>query len=256
MQERSGELTAAAGITALLLIAALFDPPYGFYDLLRLCVTAGSIYLATIMHREGRRSLVVLLIGAAILYNPVAKVDFEREEWFVVDLLAAVAFLVLTIWRTPGGLARRRAVAIAGGVGALGAGAIAIDAGVFSDGRAMSPYAGAGTDVVVTDLNSTDTSLDSSLLPEESLEEFSGQYPANLGGAAPSPSAAAPETPPAEDASARLERLLAPPTSTPTPDPLLEQIRREGERRRRMLTEGPDPTPSSPAPLSDPPTIP
>ena len=59
----------------VMLMAALFPWPYGYYNLLRLCVCGVAAFLAyqQWIHDDAASKWVVTLIAIALLYNPLGK---------------------------------------------------------------------------------------------------------------------------------------------------------------------------------------
>ena len=78
----------------LLLVAASGAAlPYGFFQLLRLTVTAVAIYVA--VATRGTSTLWPWAMGGvALLFNPVFPVSFSRQDWRPIDVAVAVGFLV------------------------------------------------------------------------------------------------------------------------------------------------------------------
>ena len=80
---------------AILLIAALFPWPYGYYVLLRLAVFVVSAWIAYEQWRfdDAVSGWVVAFGGVALLYNPFMPVHLTREIWSVLNISTAVLFL-------------------------------------------------------------------------------------------------------------------------------------------------------------------
>ena len=80
---------------AILLIAALFPWPYGYYGLLRLAVFVVSAWIAYEQWRfdDAVSGWVVAFGGVALLYNPFIPVHLTREIWSVLNIATAGLFL-------------------------------------------------------------------------------------------------------------------------------------------------------------------
>ncbi len=76
----------------VLLLAALADWPYGYYQFLRWAVCAGAVYCGWRASQEGRILWVVGFVGLALLFNPFQTIHFRRDEWAWIDILSALAF--------------------------------------------------------------------------------------------------------------------------------------------------------------------
>ena len=79
----------------LLLLAILPMWPYGFYMLLRVVVCGVSIYGATQAHQRGLIRWVWTLSVMAVLFNPLFPTHLTKEVWALIDLVAAILFVVI-----------------------------------------------------------------------------------------------------------------------------------------------------------------
>ena len=79
----------------VMLVAALFPWPYGYYNFLRICVCGAAAFLAYQQwtHDDAASKWVVMLVAIAVLYNPLVPVHLTREIWTVLNLGTAVAFI-------------------------------------------------------------------------------------------------------------------------------------------------------------------
>lgn len=78
----------------LLLLLALAPLPYGYYIFLRLCICAWGVTTA-IKHPHAVWRL--LLIGTAILYNPIIRVPLTRPIWSVLNIITIILIIGITI---------------------------------------------------------------------------------------------------------------------------------------------------------------
>ena len=78
-----------------MLVAALLPWPYGYYNLLRFCVCGVAAFLAYQQwtHDNAASKWVVVLVGIALLYNPLVPVHLTREIWTVLNIGTAIAFV-------------------------------------------------------------------------------------------------------------------------------------------------------------------
>jgi hypothetical protein len=82
-----------AVIAALLLLLALADWPYGYYQFLRLVVCGVGIYMAVTVY-QWRKMWAIWLFGiAAVLFNPFAPIHLSKDLWQPIDVGCAVLFL-------------------------------------------------------------------------------------------------------------------------------------------------------------------
>jgi hypothetical protein len=83
-----------AGIAALMLLGALGDWPYGYYQLLRFVVCGAGTYIAWLSYHSKYPWAVWLFAFVAILFNPLAPVHLSRATWGLLDLFCAGLFLM------------------------------------------------------------------------------------------------------------------------------------------------------------------
>lgn len=76
-----------------------YNLPDGYYQLLRLAVTATAIYLGYLAAKEKRHPLIILACAALVLiFQPLAPISFERETWLWIDLATAPALLLCAMY--------------------------------------------------------------------------------------------------------------------------------------------------------------
>lgn len=83
-----GRLAAAA-----LLVLAIAELPYGYYQMLRWVICAVAALTAFVAHTFGRSGWTVVFGTVAVLFNPIAPIYLSRETWAVLDLATAALFL-------------------------------------------------------------------------------------------------------------------------------------------------------------------
>lgn len=82
---------------AVLLVLCLFHMPYGYYQLIRYIAVIGFAILAYYEYERENIPLVIVFVGLAFLFQPVAKIPLGRHLWNFVDIIVAVV-LVVTIF--------------------------------------------------------------------------------------------------------------------------------------------------------------
>lgn len=89
-------------ITLLLLILIIasnifdFNIHYGFFTFLRWTVTISSVGIGyKIFTRTPKSTWIILFALIAILFNPLAPIQMERDVWQVVDF---VVFLIMFVY--------------------------------------------------------------------------------------------------------------------------------------------------------------
>lgn len=81
-------------VAATLLVLALAELPYGYYQMLRWVICAVAAFTAFVAYSYGREGWTVVFGAVAVLFNPIAPFYLSREIWAVLDVATAVVFLV------------------------------------------------------------------------------------------------------------------------------------------------------------------
>lgn len=82
-------------VIAALLVAVLCSPPYGYYQILRVGLMLFFFKLGMKEYENGRFILTGLCCMAALLFQPVIKLAFNKYEWSVIDQWT---ILLMSIW--------------------------------------------------------------------------------------------------------------------------------------------------------------
>lgn len=75
----------------LLLMIALSDMPYGYYQLLRVITFCASVYIA-IQEKERSDFWFWAFTACALTYNPIFRLSLGREIWSLVNALTIVLY--------------------------------------------------------------------------------------------------------------------------------------------------------------------
>ena len=78
---------------ALLLVASAGKYPYGFYMLLRLIITVGSVYWAWRVYQAGLRGWTWAFVAVALLLNPFLPIRMQRTQWQLIDLWLGILLI-------------------------------------------------------------------------------------------------------------------------------------------------------------------
>jgi hypothetical protein len=85
--------------TAAALLLAWVPMPYGYYQLLRIAVTACAIWM--LLSSDGWNSLPkwskYTLLSIAVLFNPLLPIHLDRALWAVIDPITAGILLFISI---------------------------------------------------------------------------------------------------------------------------------------------------------------
>ena len=91
-------------VLAFTLLICLFPLPYGFFVLIRLISTIVFGYLAYDFYQRGETIKCVVAALIVLLFQPFAKISFEREIWNVIDIIVALLLLGNVIWERVKGI--------------------------------------------------------------------------------------------------------------------------------------------------------
>jgi hypothetical protein len=84
-------------VTGLLLVIAVADLPYPYYQVLRVVVCGVAGYTAYSSWKQGQQGWAWIFGFIAVLFNPLIPVELMREAWMVIDLAAAAIFFTSAV---------------------------------------------------------------------------------------------------------------------------------------------------------------
>jgi hypothetical protein len=82
---------AATGVASII---ALFEMPYDYYALLRGLVSVSAVFLGVFAVIRGSVVWLVVAVPAFLLWFPLFGVTMGRESWAILNVLAALGFLL------------------------------------------------------------------------------------------------------------------------------------------------------------------
>lgn len=80
---------------AVALIVCLFPMPYGYYTLVRFVAMIIFGCMAFSFYKNENISLCVIVGSLALLFQPFFKIALGRAMWNVIDVIVAIALVVL-----------------------------------------------------------------------------------------------------------------------------------------------------------------
>ena len=81
-------------IAILMLLVALSDNPYSYYQILKWAICGLTIFLAFLAY-ENHKIFWVWTFGViAIFFNPIAPVYLDRGTWCAIDMIVASLILI------------------------------------------------------------------------------------------------------------------------------------------------------------------
>jgi len=75
---------------------ALFDMPYGFYQMLRLFICGTSVWVLIDFYNTVKK-LALIPCVVAVIYNPVFRVFFDKPTWTIINIITLVYFVYLLL---------------------------------------------------------------------------------------------------------------------------------------------------------------
>lgn len=88
-----GKVSAGIKVVAgIMLLLALGSWEYSYYQMLRVVVSASSVYLAWRMFNVKQQGWGWGFVVAGALFNPIYPIYLDRSAWMIVDVAFAVFF--------------------------------------------------------------------------------------------------------------------------------------------------------------------
>lgn len=87
------QTTTAMSITGVMLLLAI-PPiwPYVYYQLLRWIVALTAAFVAYSAYEDEKVSWIGVMVGVAILFNPIVPIELSKPTWVLLDLAVAGIF--------------------------------------------------------------------------------------------------------------------------------------------------------------------
>ena len=80
-------------IAIVMLLWALADNPYSYYQILRVVVCCIVGYLAYVKYTKSEIAWAWVFGFIALLFNPIIPVHYKREAWIIIDIIVAVILM-------------------------------------------------------------------------------------------------------------------------------------------------------------------
>jgi hypothetical protein len=78
-----------------LLVLALMDLPYGYYQFLRIATCAAAVFICWRLFEAARSVGAWVMVAIALLYNPIVPVHLEHSTWAIINMATAAAFVAI-----------------------------------------------------------------------------------------------------------------------------------------------------------------
>ena len=79
-------------ITSGMLFIAIFQLPYGYYNLLRLAVTASSGISSFNAYKNKNIGTAIIFAIICLLFNPLFPIYLDKGTWFPIDIIVGIFF--------------------------------------------------------------------------------------------------------------------------------------------------------------------
>jgi len=99
MKKKIQPITTVKIIAIVMLLWALTDNPYSYYQILRWVIAGVTGYSAYFAYKQGKKGWTWILAIIAILFNPISPIHFDKETWSILNLIAATIILT-SIYKT------------------------------------------------------------------------------------------------------------------------------------------------------------
>lgn len=77
-------------VVAIMLLAGIpAGWPYAYYQILRWVVCIAAALFAYEAHQEKKTVWMWVMVGLAVLFNPIAPIYLDKSAWVAIDVLAA-----------------------------------------------------------------------------------------------------------------------------------------------------------------------
>ena len=86
-------------MAVLLLLGALGNWPYSYYQILRWFVFAVGGYSAYLSHSSRKETWAWIFVATAILFNPIAPFYFSKNTWQFIDIIGAIVFCISLFYK-------------------------------------------------------------------------------------------------------------------------------------------------------------
>jgi hypothetical protein len=82
-------------ICAGLLFVGLMDLPIGYYTLLRIIITIGSVLVVVSEYQNGLNFWIISFGLIAILFNPLMPIYLNsKSAWMPIDIIGGIIFII------------------------------------------------------------------------------------------------------------------------------------------------------------------
>lgn len=85
-------------LVGILMLIAVADNPYGYYQFLRVATVILSLFIAYAIYKSDEENKTVwFFVAVAVLFNPLLPIYLDKSLWVVIDILVAFSVPIVTI---------------------------------------------------------------------------------------------------------------------------------------------------------------
>lgn len=84
-------------VPVILLLIAIGDLDYSYYEMLRIIISILAIVFAIIIRSFDNIPLMTIMIIVAILFNPLFPIYLNKDMWIVLDFICSILFIISAI---------------------------------------------------------------------------------------------------------------------------------------------------------------
>ena len=81
-------------IAIIMLLGALTNSAYSYYQILRWAICGITIYSAYLAYLKEKFTWVWIFVIIAVLFNPISVIYFSKSTWSILDVITAGIILV------------------------------------------------------------------------------------------------------------------------------------------------------------------
>ncbi len=92
------KITILKIITIIMLLFALADNPYGYYQILRWVICWVAAYSAYLEYQKFHYPWTWVFGIIAVLFNPLSTIHLDKDTWIVLNVITAGIFIISMIY--------------------------------------------------------------------------------------------------------------------------------------------------------------
>ena len=81
-------------VLIFIMVVAIFDLPYDYYEIIRYAGMVLFSILGYVEYEKKNKVLMIIWFAYALLINPFAKLNLEKEIWTVIDTILVVSLIL------------------------------------------------------------------------------------------------------------------------------------------------------------------